>query len=510
MPERHWWAVLLLASAVVLWINPVGFIGGGMDDWQYINAARCWRNHGPCLPHDHWQARWLLIGPLAAVTTLFGESRFTVGIVPLCASAASLLLLAEVGNRLLGKPVGFIASLLMLAVPAFSMQFLEPTVDSIELALVLGGFLASLTYKEHRSLSAAFASGLSFSLAMQVRETAFPAVLFTLIFMVIGKERPSIAAAAAALMGFFLPIAAELIIFWRSTGDPFWRFRLDLAHGNIPSSELNVRVDPKRGPLFNKDYIANWRRVPGIHIHWAVDGLVNLFANALAGMSLGLTALILLVSRSLGSVRRLEAFCLWLIGILYASVLIYVFAIDPKARMMYVPLSLTNLALALLLWDLRSRIALVVSVAAACAGVGGIELYVMPNIHRAEVAAERWIPEHPGEIELDENTRRHLALLPAAEALPNVGSERSYLLYSSAVPCARWIRINGLKRGALRLVSEQPVTRLQWLMPSLGTPLCLFRYNEQLTNKEIQTAIDRTQPQFIGSLQHQVGLPRSR
>ena len=140
--NHAWWLGLLLAVVVVIAINPIGYIGGGMDDWQYLEAARCWRAHGPCLPHDHWQGRWPVIAPLAAVTTLFGESRFTVGLVPLAASVGCLVLLALLGNRLFGRPVGFIASLLYLTVPAFSIQLLDPTVEATELAFCLGGALA--------------------------------------------------------------------------------------------------------------------------------------------------------------------------------------------------------------------------------------------------------------------------------------------------------------------------------------------------------------------------------
>ena len=81
MAERGWpWLVALVISlALILIINPVGFLGGGLDDWHYLNAARCWAAHGPCLPQDHWQGRWPVVAPIGASIFLLGENRFSVG-----------------------------------------------------------------------------------------------------------------------------------------------------------------------------------------------------------------------------------------------------------------------------------------------------------------------------------------------------------------------------------------------------------------------------------------------
>lgn len=480
--DRLWIAAIFVAVILVIAVNPIGFIGGGLDDWQYLNAARCWREFGPCLPYDHWQARWPVIAPIAALTAVLGESRATVEAMPLVEGILCLFLIAAIGNRLFGRPIGWIAALLMVATPVFAIQLLEPSVESVELAFVLAGFLALLVWERRRTLYHAFLAGLFLSLAIQVRETAATACLFALVYVLTLKVKPGLSDIVLGGAGFALPFASEFLVFWISTGDPFWRIRLDLHHTFIPSSELAVAPDPNHSPLFNRSYIANWRRVPGIHVWWAIDGFLNLFANAKSGLSLILLPLLALFARESSdrSFRR-PAMVLWLIALGYASVLIYAFAIDPKPRMMFVPFVMTNIGFSLLSYRLlQRRRAIVQTTWFASAGVMLFLVYGYPSDLMMEPAAKRWIAERPGQFEMDENTRRHLALVAEARALPNVGSGRPYLLYGSRIPCQIWIEESGLPKHAISSIAEVPSSNMAWIYPRLSSPLCLLRYDRRI------------------------------
>ena len=119
-----------------------------------------------------------------------------------------------------------------------------------------------------------------------------------------------------------------------------WRRQLSIAHTQIPSTELVGPVDHKRSPLLNPDYIAGWKHQPGIHIHWAVDGLANLLANVMAGLGIPI-CLVLAAAfwrRLKTGERRIAG---WSIAsaLYWACFLIYVLAIDPKPRMMFVPVA---------------------------------------------------------------------------------------------------------------------------------------------------------------------------
>lgn len=492
LPDLHWWLLLAAVFLLLLLINPNGFIGGGQDDWQYLNAARCWREFGPCLPHDHWQGRWPVVAPIAAFTEILGESRLSVSIAPFLASVLSIVLLAVIGNRLFNPPIGWIAALLFLTIAAFTFQLTQPSVEATELAFILAGFFAVLNWRLRCQRRWAFAAGLAFSLAFQVRETAAIAAVFALAYVLAREPRPKVADVLWASAGFAIPIAIELVVFALSTGDPFWRRQLSIVHTRVPSSELLGDVDQSDPPFFNKDYIANWRMQPGLRIHWSVDGIANLLVNAFAGLSLVAVPLVAAFSRSAISmgVRR-AAMILWLTALLYIGVLIYAFAIDPKPRVMLVPLLMTTVALALLTWHLhehgRPAIARSIWLAAI--------ILVLPfhiahqRTDLVEGPAAKWLREHSGEVEIDGNTRRHLALVPAAQGLPDLNADKPYLLYMSVVDCPRWIASDAVPSGTFEIVERASVSTLAPLDSRLSAELCLLRYKRHVPGNEIRKLI---------------------
>ncbi len=484
---------LLAAVGVVLLVNPVGFIGGPRDDGQYLEAARCWVEQGACLPLSHWHARWPVFAPMALLIQLFGESRAVVQVWPLICSVAALFLLARIGQRLFDLRTGVTAGLLLTFTPAFAIQLLRPNADTIELALILAGIACILAWRDRPHRGLAFACGLFFGLAFQVRETSIAAAIIAAGAMLALGLRPRLTHLVYAAVGFALPLAIEFAAFQFATGDFLYRRQLSLLHVRIPSSELPPWVGRTGSPILNPDYIANWHRDMGIHVHWLIDGPLNLILDAKAGYTLLLTPFLLIAGTKWidHSVRR-SAW--WLLGLsaAYIAFSAYILAIDPKPRVMLVPLALGSLALALVLSSLFSRgqksLSIIVAVAFALAGM--IVTASSVRMAWADQQAQAWSAQYPHAIETNPLTSSMLTLNADVRAMPDFNANRPYAMTMSETGCREWIVHSRLGQGALSVAGEK---RLR-VLPDAHRPvtsLCLFRYRRPISGAEMKAALDR-------------------
>lgn len=477
----EWRWPLLLATLVVgvLALNPIGFIGGRWDDYQYLAAARCWVENGPCLPRDHWQGRWTLIAPLSSVIGLLGESRFTLAAVPLAAYLTCLALILACGNRLFGNPVGWIAACFAAVTPVFAIGALDPSVEGIELAFLLGGAFALARMRDNAGKIWPILAGVSFAMAVQTRETALVALPFAVAAAWKWMPHRRSMALLWALAGFTVPFLIELAFFAYTTGDPLWRRHLSIAHTTIASTELIGPPDKQRLPFFNFNYIARWNHEPGVNVHWSVDGLLNLLLNPKAGLSLLFAPMLLFVYRGrLPSVERQAAAILLLVALLYACGLIYALAIDPKARMMFVPITASISVLAFVVSRLmvRGSRAIAWSIVVVYLFCGLSVIAAEPSFAKAEKSAREWILARPGKVETVEDTRRHLTLLPEAAKLPGTTAEASFLLLRADGSCESWSKKARSQAKVVRVVEQEPLSLTGRILPGVGGSLCLFEY----------------------------------
>lgn len=492
-------AAFIAAAILVAYtlINPVGFLGGGWDDWQYLDAARCWVAHGPCLPTNHWQGRWPLIAPLAASIALFGESRVSIGLPSFVATIACLPPLAFIGNRLFGAPVGHAAALLLLLTPIVGVELYDPNVEIIELAFLAYGFAALLIARDDRRARWAVALGLSFAMAFQTRETAVVPMAIAALYAWLAFPRDRLLQLAAlALPIFLLPLAIEFIVFWIETGNPLWRRSLSLNHVLIPSTELRGPVDRSAPPFFNPHYIANWRHEPGLEIHWTIDGLANFLINTKAGITQwGAPLLLFLYASRIAPADRRTGWRTLAAGLAIACGYIYALAIDPKARMLFPVIALSGIVLAMVLVRLeRAGHRLIVrTIELVAVGTAIFMVAIFQQMRSAEIRAGEWIERFPGRISVVENTRRHLALVDTAQSLPAPGETSSdMLLVKLDMPCDRWLLYGGLGGSNWRLVSRQPLSMMSYVRPELGGALCLYRAPGPINGELVDRAIGLT------------------
>jgi len=138
---------------------------------------------------------------MGASIAAFGESRLSVGLRALIYASGSIILLAWLGNRLFGRPVGYVAALLRLTVPIFAVELLDPNVGSAELFFLLLATLFVTDFAAQRRHWQAFATGLAWALACQVRETAVIGIvpLGFVMWRSSAQDRSALLAASIAL-----------------------------------------------------------------------------------------------------------------------------------------------------------------------------------------------------------------------------------------------------------------------------------------------------------------------
>lgn len=479
---RKWIApiALIIVAVWIIGINPVGFVGGGADDAEYLKAVRCWVAAGePCLAQNHWMSRWPIIAPIALITGLFGESRTTVAAAPFAYACATLALLVMIGNRLFGRPSGYIAAAALVLTPAFAIQTLQPTADGTELAWLMASFAGALMAYDRRSWRWALASGLALGVAAQTRDTSlamFPIAVFAVGMLVRAGRREMLWMLAAMV----LPMAVEALTYWAVAGDPLWRFRLSLGHINIPSAELPDGFDTSQSPLFNPHYIAGWRREAGVSVFWPIDPWLNLLTGFRLGVNLWAAMLLglLFAGRFLEpQSRRLLAL---LIGgaLIYSCALVYGLAIDPKARMFFVFASASSLAIGALgmrAWRGDGRLG-VVTIAAALVPFASLIVAIQNQSRSSERAVASWMSQYQSQVEVDRGSRTYLMLVNGLDQLPDRGSGRPLLIAKAPAYCDEYVRPEPGKPAKAIVVAKQQMGGIKSVNSRTISEMCLVRY----------------------------------
>lgn len=382
---------LALAAALNA-LHPVGYVGGGFDDYHYLSAARCVAEQGWCVPGDHWARRFPLVLPMALAIRVFGESREALWVVPAIAAALAIWLFVIVVARAFGARAAMLAGTVFAATPLIAGRVLVPGIDMVELALALGG--VALLQRQR-----ALAAGICFGLAVQCRPTML--ALGPVLLLFLWRDPRTLVRLA---LGGAIPLAVEAGIYALMLGDPFATWRLSLDHTRIPSSEL-TGVDLDQSPLFNRDFIAGWAPAAGIQAHWSVKALVNFLAHR----ELMLTNLFFLVTVALGW-RGIDKRLRLMLGgaVVFFAILVFGFAIDPKPRM-FLPVVAVQCAVIGILAPAVPRAVLVLLLVGL--GVGSIAAaYDWPDRREAARIVAARLRADP-ELQVELYSARSLALL---------------------------------------------------------------------------------------------------
>jgi len=458
-------AACLIAGllAAMLALNWHGFRGSGGDDWQYLDAARCLRGNVLCPPETHWAARHAIVGPLAAVTALFGESHLTVGLPSLLATFVVLATVFLSMRRIAGLHAALITCLLLVLTPVFVDRAVRPNADMVELGwTVLSTGLLMLSRGTHRPLLVA--SGLCAGMAFGARATAFaPVALIVAGWAIAAGPHRSWRSFAAWGLAAALPLAAEATFHGVFHGSPLLRWTLELNHTAIPSTALAAEY---RGafPIFNPALIAAWPVRFGPDVHWSVNGLVNLFFSP----SVALTLVVAVGSQIL--VRLVHVPVPRWTPLLFAGalghffILVYGLGIDPTPRMFLPGIALLCVAAGINIAALSARLPILTAGAILVplfllflARTASVQ-YAAPDMMALDRAATQMIASARQPLAGGANTLRMLALNPAAQTLAHTANSRSILVFAPK-GCAAQAQSMASPDTAAAVLSDTPLAK---------------------------------------------------
>jgi len=301
-------------------------------------------------------------------------------------------------------------------------------------------------------------------MAFQVRETSLAALVPAAWVM-----RRDLRGLGLFGVGFASVLLVELLFYYGWTGEALYRRTLSMRHIALPSSELDYV--PTGPPIFNTELIKNWKY--DLQVHWLVNGFLNLVVSVKTGLLYALAPVLYLIQRRrLDDPERRVVQFLILSATFYSAVLIYVLAIDPKPRLMFVPLAALSLASAILI--VRTWSAVTLTVVVCTAALITLAIAAQPRQARYERAAEQLELQYPGLIETAQPGYFGLSHL---RDLPPAGSSKPYLLMLKDNYCSVGSKEDPVDVTDLPVAAE---VRAHPMAVAIGNrwTLCLFRKGE--------------------------------
>lgn len=227
-PERPGWPPilwLLLTLALILRINFSAGLSGNDDLAIGFNAIRL-LDQGLWLPQGHYEARYGLIIPLAAIFYMFGVGVIQLIAMPMAVSLFGIFLAWRIGAGLFGRAAGLWAAAALAVYPMdveFAGVFFP---DATQGTLMAAAFWLSVAGQHGRQrMLTALAAGFLWAWAYYVKVDSFVmAAVFTLAWLLgylTFARMLFVGLVALSLVG------VELAVYARLAGDPLHHIALD-------------------------------------------------------------------------------------------------------------------------------------------------------------------------------------------------------------------------------------------------------------------------------------------
>jgi len=221
-------ASLFFASVALYWH---GF--GPGDPERYVRAALDWVEKGFNLGETHWSLRLPIVLPIAGAFSILGVNEFAATLPNILYAGGLVAVTHFFMRRYVGPLEGTIAAAFIATSAFFVARPIELDgygAEAFYVAAACWLYVASMA--EKRRCVLLFAAGFASGFAWLVREqTLYLMLAFGTLTLV---SRKDVARALFALgCGFGLVIAAELVFYAIASGDPLYRYKIDVNHRTI-------------------------------------------------------------------------------------------------------------------------------------------------------------------------------------------------------------------------------------------------------------------------------------
>lgn len=238
-------AALALATCAVLAVLHVGYQAG--DDSSFLIGVLGWVESFPYVGDSHWTLRHTVTIPAALSVKALGFTELAITLPTIAYFVAFLLVNAGFIARYLDSRIAAICTALLLVLPGFPVVATYLNCDIPELFFVATAFWLIVGARSDPSDRRSWVlAGLLLGLAFVNRQTAASAVIFLgLLFLfapAVPRSRYVLAGAA-----FVAVVAMEWLYLTLMTGNPAYRFSLDLHHDQVDRFAMLARVTSAGG-----------------------------------------------------------------------------------------------------------------------------------------------------------------------------------------------------------------------------------------------------------------------
>lgn len=267
-------AIIFAVAVFMLAFSWIGFIAA--DDAAYSDTAKEWLTAAPYLGDTHWALRHPHVLSIAASYGLFGYGEFQLVLPTTIYFFLTLAVVYALLDRFIDRNSALISCLLLTTMPLLIVIASMASADITEAFFIfLSVFLFWCSKRSKAPKLTLFFAGVAAALAWMTRETAAPLLMLYGVLFLTGYRYPRSQYWIIA-SGFAAMISVELAYMTLMSGDPLYRYKVDMSmHASAIES-------------INKDHgaMSRWgvgeakSSIPGnIAVNWLVDPFLSILVN---------------------------------------------------------------------------------------------------------------------------------------------------------------------------------------------------------------------------------------